>query len=456
MVATRQRPLWSSSLFATFSSDAARAIDYCIVHPNNPITMSDYGYMLKQESIALFPAEPRGSSKLLRVDSYGEVSYYNHFGNAIPSLLHGCHVIFNNSRVLDARLSVRLAGTGESTPVELMLLDLGNIDPTSPCNEHVIPAMIRSEFVMIGDTMIEPISGVTIEVVNVSGIWEEEIESGGNGTDCFVRIHSSDGLETFLTNNGSVPIPPYIQRMVVPSDKERYNNVYAKLAGSVAAPTAGLHFTDEVLTLIGETNISKLTLHVGAGTFKPVLSKDAREHSMHAENFSVNVKELKSIIHAMEGGKPLAVVGTTSVRTLESLYWLGVKQLLLRQTAQSDNNTLSQEVYDLGQFDWIALSALAESSHISPTSALRAMIDNMHDDEFVSGKTSLMITPKSYNFKVVDHLITNFHAPDSTLMLLVSAFLSKSNVAKIYEDAQRDGYRFLSYGDVCLFSKPVS
>ena len=442
MAATRQRRLWSSS--------SSSSLAHCIVHPDNPINMSDYGYMLKQESIALFPAQPRGSSKLLRVDSRGEVSYYNHFGNVIPHLINGCHVIFNNSRVLDARLSVRLITGG--TPVELMLLDLGSIDPTSPCNENVIPAMIRSELIVTGDKLIEPVSGVTIEVVNINGLWEEELESGGNGTDCIVRIHSSEGLETFLTNNGSVPIPPYIKREVVPSDKERYNNVYAKFAGSVAAPTAGLHFTDEVLTILGETNISKLTLHVGAGTFKPVLSKDAREHSMHAENFSVNVKELKSIIHAMERGKPLAVVGTTSVRTLESLYWLGVKRLLSRKT--KSDNSMSQEVDDLGQFDWIALSAVVDLYNISPTSALRAMIDNMQDDEFVSGKTSLMITPKSYFFKVVDHLITNFHAPDSTLMLLVSAFLSKSNVAKIYEDAQRDGYRFLSYGDVCLFSKP--
>lgn len=124
--------------------------------------MSDYGYKLKQESIALFPAQPRGSSKLLRVDSLGEVSYYNHFGNAIPHLLNGCHVVFNNSRVLDARLSVRLV-TGST--VEVMLLDLGSIDPTSPCNEYVIPAMIRSELIVTGDILIEPTSGLTIEVV---------------------------------------------------------------------------------------------------------------------------------------------------------------------------------------------------------------------------------------------------------------------------------------------------
>lgn len=327
------------------------------------------------------------------------------------------------------------------------MLDLGNIDPTSPCDEHVIPAMIRSELVSKGDTIVEPVSGVKVEVVDINGIWEEDEDSGGNGSDCLVRIHSDMDVESFLASNGSVPIPPYIKRDAVAIDKERYNNVYAKDGGSVAAPTAGLHFTDEVMMELGESNISKLTLHVGAGTFMPVLSKDARDHSMHAENFSVNVNELRSIVDALKRGKPLVVVGTTSVRTLESLYWLGVKRLL--RLPNSDN--VKQLV--LGQFDWIAL-AVAEPA-ISPTSALNAIIDGMLDNGTVSGRTSLMITPHSYKFKVIDHLVTNFHAPDSTLMLLVSAFLGKeSNVKNIYEEAQRDGFRFLSYGDACLFSRP--
>jgi S-adenosylmethionine:tRNA ribosyltransferase-isomerase len=307
--------------------------------------------------------------------------------------------------------------------------------------------MIRSESVSKGDTLIKPVFGVRVEVVDINGIWEEDEHSGSNGSDCLVRIHSNMDVEGFLASNGSVPIPPYVHRDVVASDKERYNNVYAKDGGSVAAPTAGLHFTSEVLMELGETNISKLTLHVGAGTFMPVLSEDARDHFMHAENFCVNVNELRSIVDALKKDKPLVVVGTTSVRTLESLYWLGVKRLL--RLSNSDN--MKQLV--LGQFDWIALG-VAEPD-ISPTSALSAIIGGMPDHGTFSGKTSLMITPHSYKFKVIDHLITNFHALDSTLMLLVSAFLGKeSNVKKIYEDAQRNGYCFLSYGDACLFSRP--
>jgi len=422
--------------------DAANAVD--LVHGGNPVRMSDYSYDLKQDSVALFPANPRGSSKLLRVDSQGVVSYFDHFAKSVPSALAGCHVVFNNSRVLDARLSVEL---NDGAIVELMLLDLGSIDPALPSSDHAIQAMIRSESVSKGDIYIEPVSGTKVEVVDVRGIWEEEEESGGNGCDCVVRIHSHQDIGTYLGSNGSVPIPPYLHREAVPSDKERYNNVYAKDEGSVAAPTAGLHFTDEVLQELGESNTSSLTLHVGAGTFMPVLSKDARDHSMHAERFFVNVGELRSIVEAMKQGKALVVVGTTSTRTLESLFWLGVKRL------QGLPNSDNVKELELGQFDWIPLGVV--DPNISPVSALNALIDGMSDHETISGQTSLMITPNSYKFKVIDHLITNFHAPDSTLMLLVSAFLGKqSSITGIYEDAQRKGYRFLSYGDACLFSRP--
>ena len=278
-------------------------------------------------------------------------------------------------------------------------------------------------------------------------LWEEEAESGGNGCDCVVRIHSREDIGNFLHSNGSVPIPPYLNRDTVPSDEERYNNVYAKDGGSVAAPTAGLHFTQEVLRELGKSNMSSLTLHVGAGTFMPVVSTDARDHKMHAEHFVVNVGELRSIVKAIEQGKPLVVVGTTSTRTLESLFWLGAKRL--RGLPDSDN----VQKLTLGQFEWIPLSVADPG--LPPASALGALIQGMHDHEFIRGQTSLMITPNSYRFKVVEHLVTNFHAPDSTLMLLVSAFLDKqSSVPRIYEDAQKEGYKFLSYGDVCLFSRP--
>ena len=275
--------------------------------------------------------------------------------------------------------------------------------------------------------------------------WLEDEESNGNGTECLVRIQSPLMVEDFLAQNGNVPIPPYFHRQAEASDSEAYNNVYAQDGGSVAAPTAGLHFTDKVLEKIGKENCSYLCLHVGAGTFKPVLVEDARDHAMHAETFAVGVSEVQSILQALKSGKPLVVVGTTSMRTLESLYWCGVKRL----TGQEIDCT---RLY-MGQFEWVPLK---DKENPTREAALEALLQDAEEDGIISGATSLMITPNSYEIKMADHLITNFHAPDSTLMLLVSAFLgSGEKVRQVYEDAQANGYRFLSYGDSCFFTRPI-
>ena len=279
-------------------------------------------------------------------------------------------------------------------------------------------------------------------------VWEEDESSDGNGTECTARVLSTISLEEYLHVAGTVPIPPYFHRAAEASDKESYNNVYAAADGSVAAPTAGLHFTDQVLADLGGDNCSFLSLHVGAGTFKPVLVSDARDHSMHAESFSVSVCEMKRIIAAMDDGKPILAVGTTSSRTLESLYWCGVQRLRGADT-DTDRHHLV-----LGQFDWIPWM-VGETA--TCRSAFQSLVEGLEDTDVISGKTSLMIVPGSYEFKVVDHLVTNFHAPDSTLMLLVAAFLeSGEKVKSVYDEAQREGYRFLSYGDVCMFSRPGS
>jgi S-adenosylmethionine:tRNA ribosyltransferase-isomerase len=280
----------------------------------------------------------------------------------------------------------------------------------------------------------------------VRRIWREDEKSNGNGMDCSVRINSEMLLDEFLEKSGTVPIPPYFNRKAEASDAEAYNTVYANQGGSVAAPTAGLHFTDPILAQIGKDHCSYLSLHVGAGTFKPVVSEDARDHAMHAESFSVSVREVRRIIQALESGKALVVVGTTSCRTLESLFWCGVKRIR--------GFDVEPQNLRLDQFEWIPLG-VGEGKSTTPASALRALVEGMEDTDQLSGRTSLMITPNSYNFKVVDHLVTNFHAPDSTLMLLVSSFLSSGEkIRQIYEDAQEQGYRFLSYGDSCMFSRP--
>ena len=175
---------------------------------------------------------------------------------------------------------------------------------------------------------------------------------------------------------------------------------------------------------------------------------DAQDHEMHAETFSVPVIEIKNIIAALKQGKPLISVGTTSSRTLESLYWCGVKYLRGIDT--------DCELLTLDQMEWVPLK-VGEGGNVSRIAALEALIKDKDESDVLYGKTSLMICPPLYSFKVVDHLVTNFHAPDSTLMLLVSAFMHDAEgkkIPKIYEDAQANGYRFLSYGDVCMFSRP--
>jgi S-adenosylmethionine:tRNA ribosyltransferase-isomerase len=332
-------------------------------------------------------------------------------------------------------------------------------------------------------------------------IWQEDEKSDGNGMECFVCIDSCWTISRFLREAGSVPIPPYFHRAAVASDAEAYNTVYAQHGGSVAAPTAGLHFTNTVLSQIGSDNICYLSLHVGAGTFQPVRQvQDARRHAMHAETFAVPVTEIRRLIQALQqqDKKEIVAVGTTSTRTLESLYWCGIQCIAAAAKTKKKKKTAStattaatataavttngeaaatsKQDLVLGQFEWIPLNVVAatsgekdkitnEPTRITRVAALQAVLEHCHDDDtdtadtaVVRGRTSLMITPESYEFQMVDRLITNFHAPDSTLMLLVSAFIQSNGrnqkIRQIYEQAQEHGFRFLSYGDSCLFSKP--
>ena len=419
--------------------------------PDSPaIRLADFSYDLRLESIARYPASPRGSSKMVRVDADGNVSFYDNFTESFGQFADGAHIVFNESKVVNGRLNVRSSDNEE--PLEMMILDMGNTGTDVDCIGVDLKVMLRRVDVPVGATFEEASKGMgTFEVVHVDGLWEEDEHSNGNGTECTVRcIGHDDSITTLgdmLDAVGTVPIPPYLDREADESDAEAYNNVYAAGSGSVAAPTAGLHFTDKLLREIGDENLSFLSLHVGAGTFKPVVVEDARDHKMHAESFQVSVGEVRRIISAMESGKPLIVVGTTSSRTLESLYWCGVKRIAGLDGGSDD--------LSLGQEEWIPLLEDSDTSSTTAAESFRALIEGKTDNDMLRGSTSLMIIPKKYEFKVVENLITNFHAPDSTLMLLVSAFLgSGEKVRNVYEEAQDRGYRFLSYGDVCLFSRP--
>jgi len=439
--------------FFTFEANKVTSKDYesaqnvNLILQNEKIKMSDFAYQLDEDSVAKYPADPRGSSRLLRVDSDGLVSHHDDFSRDFYSLAKGAHIVFNESKVVKARLCVQ---GKENIDIEMMILDLGSV-VDKQCNGEHLTVMLRSENVKTGDLFSE--GTADFRVVKVVGPWIEDEMSQGNGTECVVKVIIDDEitLGKYLENAGQIPIPPYLNRDAEIGDERSYNNVYAAESGSVAAPTAGLHFTDGLLKKIGSKNTSFLSLHVGAGTFKPVVTDDARDHSMHGENFSVEVAEIFRLIEVLELGKRMIVVGTTTSRTLESLYWCGIKILLKKNS--SDGGHKSNDMITLTQNEWSHLSK--ESDSYSVQDAFQAVIEGRKMTDSVNGRTSLMIVPGTYKFKVVEELVTNFHAPDSTLMLLVSAFLNdRDKVRDIYHDAQEFGYRFLSYGDACFFSRP--
>ena len=403
------------------------------------------------------------------MDSQGKVFFYDHFSNYFPEFAKGAHIVFNESKVVNGRLQVLPSLEGQddnlndaSSSIEMMILDMGSIGTNVDCIGVELKVMIRREEIPVGATFTTmPVAAATFQVVHVTGVWQEDDKSNGNGTECIVRCISTTpsltSLGDLLNAVGTVPIPPYLGRDAEETDQEAYQNVYAASGASVAAPTAGLHFTEPLLRQIGHDNLSFLSLHVGAGTFQPVVAENARDHPMHAETFTVNVAQLRRIHKALEHGQRLLVVGTTSSRTLESLYWCGVKRILAAGRLDKDDSTKNDPVVlSLGQEEWIPLLDDPQTSHITAAQALAALLEGKKDEEYLQGSTSLMIIPRKYEFRIVDHLITNFHAPDSTLMLLVSAFLGGSGekIRSVYEEAQNRGYKFLSYGDVCMFSRP--
>jgi S-adenosylmethionine:tRNA ribosyltransferase-isomerase len=300
--------------------------------------------------------------------------------------------------------------------------------------------MVRSRK-STGDVLqLDGLNGCSVEVVAVESEW---IEGGKpDGIDCVVRVKGTASMTMleFFDSLGSIPIPPYFNRDAVPDDEVRYQNVFAKAEGSVAAPTAGLHFTDDLIEELG-ASASFLTLHVGAGTFKPIEAEIVTDHSMHSEKFSCNKREVEGVIAAIEQGKDVLAVGTTSARTLESLYWLGVSISEGEQRGGGEGGlSLSQyQAYDL-------------PGSMPVAEALQLVVDEFPSSELISGKTSLMIVP-GYSFKVVDKLVTNFHAPDSTLMLMVSAFAGTREIKEIYEQAIAGRMKFLSYGDAMMLER---
>ena len=395
------------------------------------IAIAEYDYPLPDERIAKYPLTERDSSKLLLYNkgAIGE----DVFSNLPKYIPQGALMVFNNTRVIQARLRFRKE-TGAQ--IEVFCLE-----PEEPCDYQQIFLETRSCVwqCLVGNSSRWK-GGVLSQVIEVDG---KEVTLSVERVSAAAAVNhvrfSWDGGCSFaelLEAAGELPIPPYLNRRTEESDTNTYQTVYSKVKGSVAAPTAGLHFTPQVLDALTAAGVQReeVTLHVGAGTFKPVKSELIADHEMHEEYIEVRKELLEKLVSA--GGAAVAV-GTTSVRTLESLYFLG------EQVAE--NPELSPDALRVSQ--WTPYNREHLLSTVEVLTALVEWLDRNGLDR-VHAHTQIMIAP-GYEFRIVKAIVTNFHQPKSTLLLLVSAFVN-GNWRAIYDYALANGFRFLSYGDSSL------
>lgn len=399
------------------------------------IHISDFNYQLPEERIAKFPLPIRDSSKLL-IYRQGDVSE-DTFASLPQYMPTGSLMVFNNTKVIQARIHFRKE-TGALIEVF--------------CLEPMLPADYALNFrqtgrcawlCMIGN--LKKWKGGSLRremIVNGSPLTLTAERGECRGTSHRVDfswdrpdVTFADILELF----GELPIPPYLDRETQDSDKVTYQTVYGKVKGSVAAPTAGLHFTESVLSKLRNKGIEleELTLHVGAGTFRPVKSELIEEHEMHTEYISVSRRTIDRLI--AHDGNAIAV-GTTSVRTLESLYHIGLTLIKHPDATEEQLHVRQWQPYEL----------TAEEASVTATDALQALLSYMdrHGMDTLHTNTQIIIVP-GYEYKIVKAMITNFHQPQSTLLLLVSAFVH-GDWKKIYDYAMTHDFRFLSYGDSSL------
>jgi len=396
------------------------------------ILIDDFDYNLPDGRIAKFPLKERDKSKLL-VWKNGKISE-NSFRNISDFIPENALLVFNNTKVIQARLIFRKK-TG--APIEIFCLE-----PQAPSDYAQAFAQTQSctWSCLVGNSKRwkEGKLEYTTPEVNCTA---ERINRRGETQ--LIRFEWDNPNWTFadvLEKCGELPIPPYLNRKTEASDKETYQTIYSKIKGSVAAPTAGLHFTDAVFQSLQEKKIDReeLTLHVGAGTFKPVKSKTLEGHEMHSEWFSV---KKSTIEHLIKKEGQVFAVGTTSVRTLESLYYLG---LILEE-----NPCANPEELIISQ--WMPYQ---ENNVLPASAALRNLLNYMEQNhlETLTTHTQILIAPAGYSFKIVNGMITNFHQPKSTLLLLISAFAG-GKWREIYDYALANDFRFLSYGDSSLLMR---
>lgn len=408
------------------------------MHPSS-LQIRDYTYDLPDEKIARYPLAVRDQSRLLVYrNGYITEDTYRHIDRQLPE---GSLLIFNQTKVIHARLLFRKPTGGR---IEVFCLE--------PDERYadVQTAMLRK-----GEVYWKCLVGGAakwkdgLELGLDTASWADDRAPLGmtaaiaeRREGYFVLRLRWDAALSFaeaLHIAGHVPLPPYLNRDAEHSDEQRYQTIFAHEEGSVAAPTAALHFTDHILQQLAARNIDTalLTLHVGAGTFRPVKSDTMEGHDMHAEWIEADEALLERLLLQLDRTRPVVAVGTTSARTLESLYWLGVR-LLRGELASMEGVTVPQ---------WYPYD---QDSDLTADEALTALLDYMRSRQLrrIVTRTRIIIAP-GYRFRIIDGLVTNFHQPQSTLLLLVAA-LTGADWRKIYDHALAHGFRFLSYGDGCL------
>lgn len=426
------------------------------MHPKD-ISIADYTYDLPAEFIAHYPLAERDASRLL-IYRKGVISedIYRHLGDRLPE---GTVLVFNNTKVVEARVVFQKASGAR---IELFCLE--------PLQEYGGMAGAMSQAGRVrwkcliggaskwkaGQVLSKTIGGVGDEQGRVGDEHRGvdipivlEARYLGKLADSFlIEFSWTPAALTFaelLHHAGLIPLPPYMNRAAEPSDTERYQTIYARHDGSVAAPTAGLHFTEAMFASLEARDIRRafVTLHVGAGTFLPVKADRMERHIMHTELIAVTADTIRELLDGLAGGRPVIPVGTTSGRTIESLYWLGLKVIR--------DSEIRAEVLIVGQWDAYAEAGGAgPDGGVDAKAALGALLGWMERRGLVElfTTTQLLITP-GYEWKVAKGLITNFHQPESTLLLLVASLIGE-DWKKVYDYAMEHGFRFLSYGDGCL------
>ena len=412
------------------------------MHPKN-LSIDDFDYELPEEKIAVYPLAERDQSKLLIYDN-GKISE-DIYSNITDHLPEGAFLVFNDTKVIKARILFQKP-TGAS--IEIFCLE-----PHEKVNDYAVVFQQKNSTrwkCMIGgagkwkEKYLEKKIEINGREISLKGCLVEKL------TDAYVvELSWTPGDFSFaeiIDHAGQTPLPPYIKRKAEQSDTERYQSIYSHYEGSVAAPTAGLHFTENIFSSFQKKNIIAgfVTLHVGAGTFKPVKSANMEGHQMHAEWIDVSTRFIEQLMEQIS--HPVFCVGTTSVRTVESLYWMGLK-VFLNPGIGFENLKITQ---------WEVYEDPLQNARCSLPEALQALWHYLKKKKAnrLLVQTQIIIAP-GYEFKITDGIITNFHQPKSTLLLLIAAMTGQKWSA-IYDYALSHQFRFLSYGDGCLIKKGLS